>query len=70
MPPRPDLGPKPRLGYTQSPLERVAERRNDKAWLAQAETDKRALAYVIGPKWKRPEMYDLISPRPRREAAE
>ena len=48
MPPRPDLGPKPRLGYTQSPLERVAERRNDKAWLAQAAAGKHARAYVIG----------------------
>ena len=48
MPPRPDLGPKPRLGYTQSPLERVAERRTDSAWLAAAEAEARALAYVIG----------------------
>jgi NAD+ diphosphatase len=48
VPPRPELGPKPRLGYTQSPIERVAERRNDKAWLAQAESDARARVYVIG----------------------
>lgn len=48
MPPRPDLGPKPRLGYTQSLIERVAERRTDQAWLAAAAADARALAYVIG----------------------
>ncbi len=48
MPPRPDLGPKPRLGYTQSPIERVAEKRTDSAWLAAAAADARALAYVIG----------------------
>jgi NAD+ diphosphatase len=48
VPPRPDLGPKPRLGYTQSPLERVAERRPDAAWLAAAAADLRTLAYVIG----------------------
>ena len=29
MSPRPDLGPKPRLGYTASPIERAAERRAD-----------------------------------------
>ena len=45
---RPDLGPKPRLGYAQSQIERVAERRNDIAWLAQAAADVRARAYVIG----------------------
>jgi NAD+ diphosphatase len=48
MPPHPDLGPKPRLGYTQSLIERVAERRTDQAWLEAAATDARALAYVIG----------------------
>jgi NAD+ diphosphatase len=48
VPLRPDLGPKPRLGYTQSLIERVAERRTDQAWLAAAEADPRALAYVIG----------------------
>ena len=25
---------------------------------------------LLGPQWQRPEMYDLIYPRPRREAAE
>ena len=48
MSPRPELGPKPQLGYTQSPIERAAERRADQAWLAAAAADARALAYVIG----------------------
>ena len=48
MAPRPDLGPKPRLGYTQSLIERVAERRTDQGWLAAAAADPRARAYVIG----------------------
>jgi NAD+ diphosphatase len=43
-----DLGPKPRLGYTQSLIERAAERRNDQTWLAAAAADARAAAYVIG----------------------
>ena len=34
MSPRPDLGPKPLLGYTASILARVAERRSDAAFLA------------------------------------
>src|SRR5215212_2368560 len=29
MSPRPDLGPKPRLGYAHSRIERAAERRRD-----------------------------------------
>lgn len=45
---RPDLGPKPRLGYTQSLIERVAERRTDQAWLTAAEANSGARAYVIG----------------------
>lgn len=48
MPPRPDLGPKPRLGYTQSLIERVAERRSDTVWLATAAADAGARAYVVG----------------------
>jgi NAD+ diphosphatase len=44
----PDLGPKPRLGYTQSLIERVAERRTDQAWLAAAAANSAARAYVIG----------------------
>ena len=48
MPPRPDLGPKPRLGYTQSRIERAAEKRTDEATLAAYAADPRAGAYVIG----------------------
>jgi NAD+ diphosphatase len=48
MPPRPDLGPKPRLGYTQSRIERAAEKRTDAAALAAYAADPRAGAYVIG----------------------
>jgi NAD+ diphosphatase len=48
MSPRPDLGPKPRLGYTASPLERAAERRADAAALAALENDRSARGYVIG----------------------
>jgi len=48
MPPRPDLGPKPRLGYTQSRIERAAEQRGDDAALAKFAADPRARAYVIG----------------------
>ena len=51
MPPRPDLGPKPRLGYTQSRLERAAELRPDHAAMAQLAADARADAYVIGGDW-------------------
>jgi NAD+ diphosphatase len=48
MSPRPDLGPKPRLGYTQSRIERAAERRNDDAALTALAADAGARAYVIG----------------------
>jgi NAD+ diphosphatase len=48
MSPRPDLGPKPRLGYTASLIDRAAERRTDAAALAALEGDPRALAYVVG----------------------
>ncbi|HEY6992341.1 MAG TPA: NAD(+) diphosphatase [Xanthobacteraceae bacterium] len=48
MSPRPDLGPKPRLGYTASLIERAAERRADAAALAALENDPCTLAYVIG----------------------
>jgi NAD+ diphosphatase len=48
MPPRYDLGPKPHLGYTQSLIDRVAERRLDTGWLAASMTDARTRAYVIG----------------------
>ncbi len=48
VPSRPDLGPKPHLGYTESLIERVAERRVDTAWLAAQTADARTRAYVIG----------------------
>ena len=48
MPPHPNLGPKPHLGYTDSRLERAAERRTDAAVLAAMAADPRAGAYVIG----------------------
>jgi NAD+ diphosphatase len=43
-----DLGPKPILGYTATPLDRAAERRLDPAFLAAAETDAQARAYAVG----------------------
>jgi len=48
MPPRPDLGPKPRLGYSESRIERAAEKRTDDAALRTFAGDARAGAYVIG----------------------
>jgi NAD+ diphosphatase len=48
MSPRPDLGPKPRLGYTASLIERAAERRADVAAMAALEADAGARAYVVG----------------------
>jgi NAD+ diphosphatase len=45
MSPRPDLGPKPRLGYAGSRVERAAERRADIAALA---ADTSARAYALG----------------------
>ena len=48
MPLRPDLGPKPRLGYTESVIERAADRRTDPAWLAAQWADPRSRSYVIG----------------------
>jgi NAD+ diphosphatase len=48
MSPRPDLGPKPRLGYTASSIDRAAERRADAAALAALENDARSRSYVIG----------------------
>ena len=48
MPPRPDLGPKPRLGYAQSRIERAAELRTDNASIARLAAQPRAGAYVIG----------------------
>ncbi|MGH6790155.1 MAG: NAD(+) diphosphatase [Pseudolabrys sp.] len=48
MSPHPDLGPKPRLGYTESRIERAAELRPDEAAVAKRAADPRAGAYVIG----------------------
>jgi len=45
MSPRPDLGPKPQLGYTGSLIDRATERRGDAAALA---ADPAAGAYVVG----------------------
>jgi len=45
MSPRPDLGPKPHLGYTSSQLDRAAHRRNEMAALA---ADPRAGGYLVG----------------------
>jgi NAD+ diphosphatase len=46
--PRPELGPKPHLGYTESRIERVAEKRNDADWIAAQFADPHTTAYVIG----------------------
>ena len=48
MSPRLNLGPKPRLGYVESKLERAAERRDDEAYLAALQGDRGSLNYVIG----------------------
>ena len=48
MSPRPDLGPKPLLGYTASILARVAERRGDDAFLAACAADAKAGVFAIG----------------------
>ena len=45
---RPDLGPKPHLGYTDSLIDRAAERRLDTAWLAACANDARTQTYVMG----------------------
>jgi NAD+ diphosphatase len=46
--PRYDLGPRPHLGYTESLIDRVAERRLDGAWLDAQMNDAATRAYVIG----------------------
>ena len=43
-----DLGPRPHLGYTQSLIDRVAERRIDSAWLASRQADPQTRTYAIG----------------------
>ncbi|HEU4660250.1 MAG TPA: NAD(+) diphosphatase [Pseudolabrys sp.] len=51
MSPHPDLGPKPRLGYTESRLDRAAEVRTADAALAALADDARARAYIVGGEW-------------------
>jgi NAD+ diphosphatase len=51
MSPRPELGPKPRLGYTQSPIERAAELRADDIALTRLIAQPDAGTYVIGGDW-------------------
>src|SRR5450830_2178129 len=51
MPPRPDLGPKPRLGYMHSRIERAAELRPNNAAMARLAAQPDAGAYVIGGDW-------------------
>ena len=48
MSPRPNLGPKPHLGYTHSLIDRAAERRLDTAWLGASLKEPRTQTYVIG----------------------
>ena len=48
MPPRPDLGPQPYLGYTQGRIDRAAARRTDEAALDKFARDERAGFYLIG----------------------
>ena len=48
MSPRTDLGPRPRLGYADSRIERAAERRSDEAAIAALAADPSARAYVMG----------------------
>jgi len=42
-----DLGPKPRLGYTADPVERLSERRGDAKFLAELAGRSDAGAYVV-----------------------
>ena len=48
MPSRLDLGPRPRLGYAGSRIERAAERRTDPAALAALAQDPMSRSYLIG----------------------
>jgi NAD+ diphosphatase len=48
MSPRPDLGPKPTLGYTDSRIARAAEKRTDDDALRAFAQDPHAAAYIIG----------------------
>ena len=51
MPFRPDLGPKPSLGYSDSRIERAAELRPDAAAIAGLSQNAGARTYVIGGDW-------------------
>lgn len=51
MPGRPDLGPPPHLGYTQSRLERAAALRGDAPVLKELAADVRTRFYLIGGEW-------------------
>ena len=51
MPFRPDLGPKPRLGYSDSRIERAAESRPDASAIAALLRDPAAGTYLIGGDW-------------------
>jgi NAD+ diphosphatase len=48
MSPRPDLGPKPRLGYAASRIDRAAERRGNAAALSALEHEPSTRIYAIG----------------------
>lgn len=48
MSPRPDLGPKPHLGYVESLLDRAASKRDDEDFLSALERKPDSVAYVIG----------------------
>jgi NAD+ diphosphatase len=45
---RPELGPRPQLGYTSSAIDRAADRRSDDAALKAFLADDRAAGYVVG----------------------
>ncbi len=51
MPPRLDLGPRPRLGYVHSRLDRAAALRLDAAAVGALAAEPRAGAYAIGGDW-------------------
>ena len=48
MSPRFAFGPRPRLGYTQSLIDRLADKRSDTAFLSARLADAKTLAYVVG----------------------
>jgi NAD+ diphosphatase len=48
---RPNLGPKPRLGYSESRIDRAAELRSDSGAAAALANDATAGAYIIGGDW-------------------